>query len=117
MEQIIRELWQNNIIKSATKIFLLIMVIYLVMIIWKWKNLPAELPLFYSQPRSPDQLGTPALLLLIPLLSLAIFILHFYLACYFYRQEKLISFLLVIAATIIGGILLTTFIKIVFIVS
>lgn len=99
------------------KIYSLLMGCFLVIGIWKWNDLPPLLPLFYSLPKSSDQLGTPLTLLLLPALSLFLFILDFTLSSLIFAKSRLASEILIIIAVSTSFLLLITYIKIIFLVS
>lgn len=117
MKQKLIKLIAEKSILRFVKIYSLLMGCFLVIGIWKWKDLPPLLPLFYSLPRSNDQLGTPLTLLLLPALSLFLFILDFTLASLIYEKSKLASEILIIIGVTISFLLLITYIKIIFLIS
>ena len=117
MKQKINELIREAIVRRSIIIFVVIVSLYFAILIWKWGQLPPQLPLFYSLPKSNDQLATPVQLLILPFFSLLFFITNFITAAFFYPKEKLGSFLLVITGTVVASMLLYTFIKIVFLIS
>ncbi|MCL5797964.1 MAG: hypothetical protein M1366_04140 [Patescibacteria group bacterium] len=104
-------------ISRATKIFLLIMIAFAILAIWKWKQMPPQLPLFYSLPRSTDTLGTKLQFFSLPLFSLVIFSLNTFIASFFYKKDKLISALLVGGACIISFLFFITYLKILLLVA
>ncbi|MBI3955423.1 hypothetical protein HY338_03185 [Candidatus Gottesmanbacteria bacterium] len=113
----IKNLFQDKLVQKISKFFIIILGIFLIIIIWKWKSLPPELPLFYSLPRGNLQLGTPFLLLLIPVFSILVFVVNLILSALFYSEEILIAKLLTISGFVVTILFFITFIKIVFIVS
>lgn len=117
MKQKLAHILKDKLIFSIVKIFLLVMLIYLVVSIWKWRELPPQLPLFYSVPRGTEQLGTPFLLLLLPLFSFLFFAGNLLLASLLYEKERLAAVILVTAGIITACLSLITFIKIVFLIT
>ncbi len=111
------DLSSDKYINWAVSIFIVIFALNIIILIWKWNSLPSQVPLFYSLPKSPDQLGSPMTLLLLPLSSLLSFIINYSLAVVLYSKEKLASILLVITATTISFLFFITFIRIVFLVT
>lgn len=83
----------------------------------KWKQLPPEIPLFFSLPRGEEMLGTKLSLLILPLLSTIFFIINFMIAAYLYTEEKIVSVFLIIISVVSTLLLLITFLKILFLVS
>lgn len=107
----------DPLVGNSIKLFLLLLAIYLAIIVAKWSWLPPEIPLFYSQPRSTEQLGTSIQLLILPILSLLVFLGHFFLASFVYLQEKLLAKILLVESLISSSVFLITFAKIVFLIS
>lgn len=117
MKQKIRQLLKDKLIFQTTKIFIGLLAVYIIISIWKWKELPPQIPLFYSLPRSLEQLTNPLIFLLLPFFSLVFFCINFIFAAFFYGEEKLASVLLVITGTIVSFLLLISFIKIIFLIT
>lgn len=113
----IKELLQNSLAVKICQGFIVNSFIFLAVIIWKWKSLPPELPIYYSLPRSSDQLGTPFELLILPFMSTLIFVIHFFLAVFVNPREKLAAEILLLAALVVSITLLLTFIKIVLLIT
>lgn len=111
------ELSTDTIIRRVIKLFVFLILLFLIIIIWKWRVLSPQLPMFYSLPKSPDQLGTPTTLLLLPLLSFLFFGIDFTLASLFYPKERVASVILVFIGLVTTVLFLITFIKIVFLIS
>ena len=117
MKQRFIHLLRDPFVSQMTKLFLVILLAYFFLGVWKWRNLPPELPLFYSIPRGKEQLGTPLLLLLLPFFSFLFFIGDLLWASFLHEKERLAACILVTIGTMISFLLLITFIKIVFLVS
>lgn len=94
-----------------------IFLIFAITFVWKWSALPPQLPLFYSLPRGPEQLGTPIQLLALPLFAIVFSILNVVVAAFLYTKEKLAATILIIISTVVSLLLFVTFMKIVFSVS
>jgi len=83
----------------------------------KFKDLPPQLPLFYSLPRGSEQLGDPLTLLVLPLSSLFIFIFNTLLGAYFYNRDIILSRILIIIGSFASIVLFITFIQIIMLIS
>lgn len=106
--------------KQIKKIFILnicFFSVFLIVGIWKWSALSPQLPLFYSQPRGSEQLGTPLHLLYLPTFSGLFAMINFYLASIFYTKERLAAIILTVITTIVSLLFLITFVKIVLLVT
>lgn len=108
---------ENIVVTRFTKIFLVTIIIFLGIGIWKWYLLPPQLPLFYSLPRSNDQLGSPLLLLSLPLFAIIFFVGNFTAAIFLRKTESLAAELLVIIGSIAAIIFLIAFIKIILLIT
>ena len=64
---IISELQQNWIVSLSFKFAVLLFVLSLVLIGWRYRLLPQAVPLWYSKPWGSEQLAHPLFLLLLPL--------------------------------------------------
>lgn len=117
MKQKIVNILKDQNIRRGLWIFLGLMLSYCVILLWRWKKLPPELPLFYSLPRGNEQLGSPFNIILLPFLSVLLFCLQFILAVLVYPQEKLAAKLLIASAIIMTFLLFITFVKIIFLVT
>lgn len=117
MRQKLAYILKDKLILRIVKIFLLVLFVYLVISLWKWKELPPELPLFYSIPRGKEQLGTPFLLLLLPFFSFLFFVGNLLWASLLYEKERLAAVILVAVGIITACLSLITFIRIVFLIT
>lgn len=108
---------KDKLISRFTKGFAISMAIFLTIGILKWQRLPPQIPLFYSLPRSPDQLTPSIFILILPILSIIFFAVNFAVAYHFYQKEKLASIILIATATIVSFLSLIAFIKIVFLIT
>jgi len=116
MNSKIKELLNDGFIVKICQGFIIISFIYLAVTVIMWRNLPPELPLFYSRPRSIEQLGKPVDFLFLPVFSVLIFAVHFILAVFVYNSGKLAARLLLVTALIASLTMMLTFIKIVLLV-
>lgn len=117
MKQELISLAKDPLVKRLLILFVLIIIMFTVILIWRWNMLPPQMPLFYSLPRSEDQLGTPLMFLLLPLLSIILFVFNFLLAIILYKNERLACTILIITATVLSFLLFITFMKIIMTVS
>jgi hypothetical protein len=117
MRKNIRELLENKAVTRFTRIFLATLIIFLGIGVWKWHLLPPQLPLFYSLPKSNDQLGTPLQLLMLPALSVLFFAVSFLVSLRLRKTEILAAELLIMTSSIISIFLLIAFVKIIFLIT
>lgn len=117
MKQKFINLLHELIILRLVKFFGIIIFCYLLIGIWKWRALPPQIPLFYSLPRSVDQLGTSLNLLILPILSLVFFMIDFIFAAIIFEKEKIAAQISVIIGTVSAFLLLITFVKIILLIT
>lgn len=110
-------LFSDKQIKRFTFINGLILILFLAVAFWKWSSLPAQIPLFYSLPRSTDQLGTPFKILILPSFSFMFSVVNLYLASLLYDNERLAAIILSAMSAVCSFLLFVTFVKIVFLVA
>lgn len=92
-------------------------IVQVLIIALSWNHLPLQLPLFYSQPWGEEQLTTPVGILILPVLSLAVFGGNFALINLVPKEEGLLNKILMTASAIFNFLALVTLIKIVLLVS
>lgn len=68
---------------------ILIIFIQLAVILFFWRNLPPQVPLFYSRPWGKEQLASYLNLFLLPGFSVVFFILNNFLFSLFIKEEKI----------------------------
>lgn len=112
----LKRLFKDRFIFSLFKLHALFTLAFVVVGVVAWKKLPPEIPLFYSLPRSPQQLASPVSIFILPFFSLLFFAVNSIIASYIYTSQRLLSVLLVITATIATVLLLITFINIILLV-
>ena len=117
MKKKIKALLRDRLILYLVQFFGIVMIFYISVLLIKWNMLPPQLPLYYSLPRSADQLGTPLLLLLLPILSVVFFVIHLGLSAYFYPKELLASRILMITSSVVALIFFIAFIKIILLIT
>ncbi|MBI2617458.1 hypothetical protein HYW55_04950 [Candidatus Gottesmanbacteria bacterium] len=110
-------LLNDPIIRKSFSATLFFFLLFFLLFIWKWSSFPSELPLYYTRPRGPEQLGSMWELLLLPILSLSIFLIHFFIASRLFKREKLLSQLLMISQTVIIALLFITCAQIIFLIT
>lgn len=104
-------------IKRTFWITILILIVFMIITVWKWSSLPPKLPLFYSLPRSTDQLATPSILLILFFFTAVFSFFNFYIASLIYAKERLAAIILTGMSTTVSFLLLVTFLKIVILIS
>src|SRR3989344_3951666 len=113
----LRLLWQDAIIKKSIILVLFILAFFIIIFSVKLKELPPQLPLFYSLSRGSEQLGNPLTLLILPISAFIIIVFNTVISVYFSSREMIISRILMTIGAIACVVLFITFIKIILIVT
>lgn len=111
------EILTDSLIRKVAILFILIMIIFFLILIWKWSLLPPQIPLYYSLPRSIERLGTPWQIIVLPVYAFIFFVINTFIATLVYKTEKLAAYLLVIIGMLVSLFLLISLFKIIFLVT
>jgi hypothetical protein len=107
------QFWQES---SNSKIFrwnLIFITSQVVFLVWKFSNLPQQIPLYYSLPWGESQLASASSLFLLPTLSIVILLINHLFAISFSKKIPLLSHLLIFTSLIVSFFFLITLLKIV----
>lgn len=74
------------------------------LLLWWWRALPPEVPLFYGRPWGAAQLGEAASLWLLPLSAMGIAILNGFLGGLLYSKDKLAAQILLAVAALASAL-------------
>ena len=113
----IQSMLRDNLIITLVKCFIVIIIGFAGIGLWKWQYLPPQVPIFYSLPRSSEQLARSIFVFILPLFSMVFFSVNFFLASIFYEKEKLASLFLIISSTVTSFLLFITFLKIILLIT
>jgi len=86
-------------------------------LLFAWKRLPPEVPLFYSRPWGESQLAEKEWLWVLPGVGVGVLVLNLKIASLFFKEEPFLIKGLVWGATLIVGLLAVTLLEIVWLVS
>jgi hypothetical protein len=98
--------------KLIFRLALVLLVAQVLIIASSWRFLPQKLPLFYSRPWGEEQLTAPIGLLLVPIFSLAVFLVNLVVMT-FLSEENLVGQILVATIALFNFLNLITLIQIV----
>lgn len=97
---ILGSFWQEKFNGHFFKWNLLFIVFQLVFIIFRFSNLPQQVPLYYSLPWGESQLTNATSLFLLPTFSIVVFLINNLIGASFFKNIPLFSRLLVIFSLI-----------------
>ena len=103
---------KDKLIKKYFKMTIFLISLSLIFMVFKFREIPPEVPLFYSLPWGEKQLANKFFLFLLPLFSIITLLVNRYLAMKI-KEEILISRLLIIGAFLFSLLSTITLFKIV----
>jgi len=87
------------------------------LLLLKFKNLPPQVPLFYSKPWGEERISQKVWLWLIPTLSLFILFFNFVVLPYFLKKEKFLIIICYLVSVVSLFLFFWTLLQIIFLVS
>lgn len=108
---------KNWLIALVNKFVLVIFVLSLGIIIWRFGLLPPQVPLWYDKPWGNDQLAGPIWLFILPIGSLSIYFINILLSIYFSSDLLIFSQTLSLTSLTVSLMSFITLIKIIFLVT
>ncbi|MCL4384054.1 hypothetical protein M1116_01215 [Patescibacteria group bacterium] len=109
--------WQQKINSQLLRLNLIVIAIQLAFLIYKFNQLPPEVPLFYSLPFGESQLGSTSQLFFIPIFSITIGLINTVFAALFVGNKSLLSRSLIIFSLIYSLLSLITLYQIITLIS
>lgn len=94
--------WQTTLNSRLLRLTIILFLAQLVLIIWFYKDLPPEIPLYFSRPWGADWLTSTSSIFILPLLSLITLLVNYFLALFYHQKKLILSQLLVIFSFIIS---------------
>lgn len=108
---------QEKSVRMASQISAGLLTSSLILLLLKWRDLPSEVPLFYSLPWGEEQIGQSSFLFFLPLSSLILGVINFPLALFSFDRHPLASKILVWITTSLTLLTTITLVKIIFLVT
>ncbi len=114
----IRETIEANwIAQTTTKFTLALSGLGIVILIWRWNQLPPMVPLWYSKPWGDEQLAQPIWLLLLPGGSIIWYIFTLWFVGKYLKLYRIFGQILFLAALTVSLLSTITLINIIFLVT
>jgi hypothetical protein len=108
---------QNKMIRTAQRLFWLVLFLTFLLLILKFRFLPPQVPIFYSLPWGEEQLGNPTYLFILPLLAFLLGLVNFFLAKIILTKEPLAAKILIWSSAFLALFMAITVFEIVFLIS
>lgn len=109
--------WQEKTNLRLMRWNLLCIIIQVAFLIYKFNQLPPQVPLFYSLPNMEDQLASPSQLFFIPIFSITVCVINNVIAAVFVSHRLLLNRLLTVFSLIFSFLALVTLINIIRLIS
>ena len=111
-----KSLKTNWIVSLSEKFILVLGGISLILLLWQWKTLPPQVPLWYTKPWGAEQLADPHWLFILPLASLLIYIINIFASIYITADYLVFTQMISLSSLLISFLSCVTLIKILFLV-
>lgn len=109
--------WQEKINSLFFRWNLLLIVFQIVILIFKFNDLPRQIPLFYSLPWGDGQLASAASLFILPMFSIIILLINNLIATFFFKSTVFFSRLLVFFSLIFSLLSAISLTRIIILIS
>lgn len=95
-------MWRDRVCGSAFALSVALILVSAGLIGWKYRSLPAQVPLFFSQPWGEAQLVKPLGLLILPGITLVVLFVNGFIGGMVFAKHRLVAKILVVAGAMIG---------------
>ncbi len=109
--------WQEKINRNFLRWNLILIIIQISLIFFKFNDLPSQVPLYYSRPWGEGQLASATSLFLLPTFSIIVLIINNLIANLLLKSIPLFSRLLVIFSLAFSLFTSISLVKIIFLIS
>ncbi|MFC1626722.1 hypothetical protein ACFL1P_00795 [Patescibacteria group bacterium] len=107
----------NKILTYTHRITIFSILISFALIVWKWRHLPSQIPLWYSQPWGTEQLADPYWLIYLPIGSIFWYGLSYSIVIYQKAQNIIFQQILLLSSMFISIMNLITIANIIFLIT
>jgi cellulose synthase/poly-beta-1,6-N-acetylglucosamine synthase-like glycosyltransferase len=105
--------WQQKDNGQVLRSNILIITVQIVLLVYKFNDLPPQVPLFYSLPWGEPQLASASQLFFLPTFSIVFSLINNLLAATIFSKTTLLSKLLVVSSLVISILSLVTLFQII----
>ncbi|MDD4135613.1 MAG: hypothetical protein PHN66_00915 [Candidatus Shapirobacteria bacterium] len=114
---ILGNFWQEKINSQFLRWNLLLIIFQIIILFFKFNELPQQVPLYYSLPWGDEQLAYTTSLFLLPIFSIVILLINNLIATFFLKSIPLFSRLLVIFSLIFSLLSTISLTRIILLIS
>lgn len=109
--------WQEKINRNFLRWNLILIIVQIGLIVFKFNDLPSQVPLYYSRPWGEEQLASTTSLFLLPTFSIIVLIINNLIANLLLKSIPMLSRLLVIFSLAFSLFTSISLAKIIFLIS
>lgn len=109
--------WQEKINSQFLRWNLFLIISQIVILFFKFNNLPQQVPLYYSLPWGEEQLASTTSLFLLPTFSIIILLINNLIATFFFKSIPLFSRLLVFFSLVFSLLATISLTRIILLIS
>lgn len=109
--------WQEKANSYIFRWNLFFIIVQILILIWRFTNLPSQVPLYYSLPWGETQLASASVLFLLPTFSIVILLINNLFSISLASTNTLLSRILIFASLAVSFFFLVTLAKIVYLIS
>lgn len=108
---------KNWLISVVHKFVIALFILSVILLIWRFPELPPKVPLWFSRPWGEDQLASPFWLMLLPVSSMVWYGIDLLISMYVTTEYLIFTQMLFVSSLIVSMLSFVTLIKILFLVS
>lgn len=97
-------IWNDGVSGGALRVLLVLLAFQVGLILWWWRQLPPEVPLYYGRPWGATQLAQTTALWLLPVSTLGVGLLNGFLGGLLYSRDKLAARMLLLVAALVSAL-------------
>lgn len=107
----------NWLVSLVNKFVLILTILAIAALAWRWPLLPPQVPLWYSKPWGTEQLASYYWLLLLPAESIVIYAINVIISVYVTHEYLVFTQILYLTSLLVSLLSLITLVKILFLVT
>ncbi len=108
---------KNWFISLVHKFILVLFILSIGLLLWRWRVLPPMVPLWYSRPWGADQLASPYWLFILPVASLILYGINFLVGIYVTGEYLIFTQMLFLSSLVVSLLSFVALMKILFLVT
>ncbi len=107
----------NWFVNLVHKFVLILFVLSIGLLLWRWRMLPPMVPLWYSRPWGAQQLANPYWLFILPLAGILLYGVSFAISMYITAEYLIFTQMLFLSSLVVNVLSFVSLIKILFLIT